>query len=166
MKKFFILIASICLIGLTGCAFSLDFDLGEVRNAKYSSRTVDISTPVDNLEINWPYGDVRCIEHDGDNVEFYETSSKKITELNTLTYDYYSGSRTLVINYYNDFLSRGEVVQNKQLIIYVPRNKNFNCARMNGCRSRTHFSEYVKVRIQTIFFDGEIVFDNGRQNCK
>lgn len=161
MKKLLILIASACLVGLAGCAFSVDFDLDDFDNAKYSSRTVDISTPVDNLEINWPYGDVKCVEHDGNNVEFYETSSKKITEYNSLTYDYYSGSRTLVINYYNDSLRRGEIVQNKQLIVFVPKNKYFDCARMNGCRSRAHFSEYVKVRIQTIFFDGELdIADN------
>ncbi|MBQ0162050.1 MAG: hypothetical protein KBS84_02675 [Treponema sp.] len=132
MKKLLILIASACLIGLTGCAFSVDVDFDDFKSSKYSSRTVDVSSRIDFLDINWPYGTVRFIEHDGSNVEFYETSSRQITENNTLTYCYDSSCNSLFIDYYNTNLRRCEIVRNKVLIVYIPRYRRIDCVRVNG----------------------------------
>lgn len=155
MKKLIFLIACVCLIGMTGCAVAIEAD-GHKKNEKYVSNSVDISAKVENVIVNWDYGTVAVTEHQGSNVEFFETSSKKITAFNKLTYIYDEGTKTLTINYYNDNLSYNEIVNNKKLYINVPKNKEFNTFQINSNKANVTISDYVKVRIHSLFFYGDI----------
>lgn len=155
MKKLFLIIAGICLLSLTGCAVCVETD-GHYNSEKYTSKTVSVAAEIENIIVDWDYGSVIVLEHSGDDVTFYETSSKKITDSNKLTYTYNEGTKTLTVDYYNSNQSHSEIVSNKVLVISVPKDKEFNKFKINSNKAGSKISESVKVRIHTLFFCGDI----------